>query len=241
MGRQAMKKNQSEEKAMSEIPRIVALVPMRDQSERVPGKNYRELAGAPLFHHIMSALQACPEIAEVAVDTDSATIKASLTEHFPKVSIIDRPQHLLEGEIPMNDILMHDTQQVSADYYLQTHSTNPLLRSETISAAIVAFLAEVPSKDSLFSVTALQTRLYDLEGNAINHNSGELLRTQDLPPIYEENSCIYLFSRQSLEKQGHRMGEDPMMFPILAEEAWDIDEEIDFQVADFLMRQRGKS
>lgn len=226
---------------MSETPRIVALVPMRDQSERVPGKNYRDLAGAPLFHHIMRALQACPEIADIVVDTDSRTLKEGLAEHFPTVTILDRPENLRAGEIPMNDILLHDTQQVAADYYLQTHSTNPLLRSESISAAIGAFLAELPAKDSLFSVTALQTRLYDLEGKAINHDPSELLRTQDLPPIYEENSCIYLFSRESLEKQGHRMGENPLMYPISAEEAWDIDEEIDFQIADFLMRQRGKA
>ncbi len=226
---------------MSEIPRIVALVPMRHQSERVPGKNYRELAGAPLFHHLIIALQACPEIAEIVVDTDSGTIKDGLTEHFPKVKVIDRPKHLLDGETPMNDILLHDSEQVSADYFLQTHSTNPLLRAETMSAAFAAFLDEVPDKDSLFSVTALHTRLYDLEGKAINHNPGELLRTQDLPPIYEENSCIYLFTRQSLEKRGQRIGENPMMFPIPAEEAWDIDEEIDFQLADFLMRQRGKA
>jgi CMP-N-acetylneuraminic acid synthetase len=223
---------------MSETPRIVALVPMRDQSERVPGKNYRDLAGAPLFHHIMRALQACPEIADIVVDTDSRTLKEGLAEHFPTVTILDRPENLRAGEIPMNDILLHDTQQVAADYYLQTHSTNPLLRSESISAAIASFLAELPAKDSLFSVTALQTRLYDLEGKAINHDPSELLRTQDLPPIYEENSCIYLFSRESLEKQG---GENPLMYPISAEEAWDIDEEIDFQIADFLMRQRGKA
>lgn len=226
---------------MSKIPRIVALVPMRDRSERVPGKNYRQLAGAPLFHHILRALQSSSEIAEIVVDTDSQTIKESMTQHFPKVKIIDRPQHLLADEIPMNDILLHDTEQVQADYYLQTHSTNPLLRAVTISAAITAFLAELPKKDSLFSVTALHTRLYDPQGRAINHNPGELLRTQDLPPIYEENSCIYLFSRQSLEKQGHRMGANPMMYPIPAEEAWDIDNKIDFQVVDFLMRQRGEA
>jgi CMP-N-acetylneuraminic acid synthetase len=226
---------------MSENPRIVALVPMRDQSERVPGKNYRDLAGLPLFHHIMRALKASPEITKIVVDTDSQTLKDGLSEHFPEITILDRPQHLRAGEIPMNDILLHDTQQVPADYYLQTHSTNPLLRPETISAAIAAFLAQLPTKDSLFSVTALQTRLYDLDGNAINHNQSELLRTQDLPPIFEENSCIYLFSKESLEKQGHRMGKAPQMFPITAEEAWDIDEEIDFQIADFLMRQRGKA
>ena len=89
------------------------------------------------------------------------------------------------------------------------------------------------------TVKSTETRLQRLSDRAMR--AGELLRTQDLPPIYEENSCIYLFSRQSLEKEGHRMGKNPLMFPIPAEEAWDIDEEIDFQVVDFLMRQRGKA
>lgn len=221
-------------------PRIVALVPMRDQSERVPGKNYRTLAGAPLFHHILQALQSCRGIAEIAVDTDSPSIKAGLAEHFPAVRVIERPEHLRAGEVPMNEILLHDTAQIPADYYLQTHSTNPLLRSQTIDAAIDAFVNALPDADSLFSVTGLQTRLYDVEGKAVNHDPKELLRTQDLPPIYEENSCIYIFGRASLVEHGHRIGTKPLMFPIPRNEAWDIDEELDFQIADFLMQQRQK-
>jgi CMP-N-acetylneuraminic acid synthetase len=218
--------------------RIVALVPMRDRSERVPGKNSRLLAGVPLFHHIVRTLQAVPEIAQIVVDTDSPTIKAGLAEHFPAVSVLDRPEHLRAGEIPMNAILLHDTAQVPADYYLQTHSTNPLLRPPTVGAAIQRFLSVVPEHDSLFSVTALHTRLYDQAGAPLNHNPGELLRTQDLPPVYEENSCLYLFTRQTLEVHGHRIGSTPLLYPIPAQEAWDIDEELDFQIADFLLRAR---
>jgi CMP-N-acetylneuraminic acid synthetase len=211
---------------------------MRHSSERVPGKNYRELAGKPLFHHIISALQSSPEIAEVVVDTDSPVIIDGLKKHFLDVTILERPEHLRDGMIPMNEILLYDTSQVEADYYIQTHSTNPLLQSQTISQAIRAFLQSVDDHDSLFSVTRLQTRLYDKEGRAVNHDPSELLRTQDLPPIYEENSCIYIFNRQTLQMCGHRVGEAPMMFEIEAAEAWDIDEEIDFQIADSLMRLR---
>jgi CMP-N-acetylneuraminic acid synthetase len=221
-------------------PRIVALVPMRDRSERVPGKNYRELAGKPLFHHVLSALAATAGIAEIVVDTDSAAIKQGIGEHFPAVRVLDRPEHLRDGEIPMNTILLHDTTQVPADFYLQTHSTNPLLRAETMGKAIDAFVQAQPKSDSLFGVTELHTRLYDADGKAINHNPKELLRTQDLPPVYEENSCIYLFSRANLEKHNHRIGKTPILFPGPREEAWDIDEELDFQVVDFLMRQRAK-
>lgn len=211
---------------------------MRAQSERVPGKNTRPLAGKPLFHHIISVLQQCAEIAEIAVDTDSADIRAGLAEHFPSVRVIERPEHLRAGEIPMNEILVHDTSQVTADFYLQTHSTNPLLKAATVRTAIAAFLGGYPEKDSLFSVTELHTRFYDVGGKAINHNPAELLRTQDLPPVYEENSCLYIFTSANLKKRAHRIGRKPIMFPVPRDEAWDIDEEIDFQVVDFLMRQR---
>jgi CMP-N-acetylneuraminic acid synthetase len=211
---------------------------MRHTSERVPGKNYRELAGKPLYFHIITALQAAPEIAEVVVDTDSTVIMAGLKEHFPEVILLERPDNLRDGMIPMNEILLYDTSQVEADYYLQTHSTNPLLRAETISKAIRTFMESWDTHDSLFSVTSLQTRLYDQDGKAVNHNPGELLRTQDLPPIYEENSCIYIFDRHTLVERGHRLGERPLMFEIDPIEARDIDEELDFLIADFLMQKR---
>jgi CMP-N-acetylneuraminic acid synthetase len=71
----------------------------------------------------------------------------------------------------------------------------------------------------------------------VNHNPNILLRTQDLPPIYEENSCIYIFKRETLIARRNRLGERPLMFEIPAVEAWDIDEELDFTVAETLYRQ----
>lgn len=221
-------------------PTFIALLPMRHSSERVPGKNYRPLAGKPLYQHILESLLACPEITQVVVDTDSPVILEGLEKDYPQVARLVRSEHLRDGMIPMNDILLHDTAQFPGDYYLQTHSTNPLLRSETISGAIQAFLAQRAEYDSLFSVTRLQTRLYDEAGNAVNHNPAELLRTQDLPPIYEENSCLYIFTREDLVKRNHRLGARPLMFEIPRQEAVDIDEELDFKVAEYMMVERMK-
>lgn len=220
------------------LEKIVALVPMRHDSVRVPGKNYRPIAGKPLYHHILETLLACPEISRVVVDTDSPVILDGLAKDFPSVTALLRPESLRADTIPTNEILMHDTALAPADLYLQTHSTNPLLRSGTISAAIRALKDGFPAYDSLFGVTRLQTRLWDELGRAINHNPAVLLRTQDLPPIYEENSCIYLFTRETLVQKRNRLGDRPLMFEIPAEEAWDIDEEIDFTVADVLLRAR---
>ena len=218
--------------------KLAALVPMRHHSQRVPGKNYRPLAGKPLFQHILETLQAVPEIDTVIVDTDSEPVMDGVRRLFPNVKLIQRPEYLRADNVPMNDILLYDTAQVQVDFYLQTHSTNPLLKTETISRGIKSFLADYPKYDSLFSVTRLQTRLYWQDGRAINHNPLELLQTQDLPPVYEENSCVYLFTRENLERKKHRIGDKPFMFEIDADEAWDIDEELDFEIADFLMRKR---
>ena len=138
----------------------------------------------------------------------------------------------------MNEILVYDTSQVTADFYLQTHSTNPLLRSGTISRAIGTFINQFPAYDTLFSVTRMQTRLWDQLGRAINHNPSLLLQTQDLPPVYEENSCLYIFNRETLLEKRNRLGNRPMMFEIDPTEAWDIDEELDFQVCELLMEKR---
>jgi CMP-N-acetylneuraminic acid synthetase len=219
------------------MTRIVALVPMRHQSARVPGKNYRPLAGKPLYQHIIATLLACPEVDQVVVDTDSPAIAQGLQTDFPQVGVLERPERLRADTVPMNEVLAYDTGQVPADFYLQTHSTNPLLRSATLSRAIRTLLDNYPAYDSLFSVTRWQTRLWDQLGRAINHNPAILLRTQDLPPVFEENSCIYIFQRKTLLARRNRIGERPYLFEIDPAEAWDIDEEIDFQIAGFLLSQ----
>jgi len=220
------------------MTRIVALVPMRHHSQRVPGKNYRTLAGRPLYQYILNTLEACPEIAEIVVDTDSPIIIDGLRAEFPAIKIIERPEHLRSPETSMNEVLAYDTSQVEADFYLQTHSTNPLLRAPTISRAINSLLKSYPAYDSLFSVTRLHTRLWDQLGRPINHNPAILLQTQDLPPVFEENSCIYIFTRQNLLARRNRLGYRPMMFEIDPAEAWDIDNELDFRITDYLMQQK---
>ena len=221
--------------------RIAALVPMRHHSQRVPGKNYRTLAGKPLFHHILETLLQVPELDSVAVDTDSEPVMEGVGRFFPAVKLIERPGHLRADDVPMNDILLYDTAQIGADFFLQSHSTNPLLKAETVSQAVRSFASTYPEHDSLFSVTRLQTRLYFQDGRAINHNPRELIQTQDLPPVYEENSCLYLFTRDNLVRWHHRIGPRPLMYEIPAEEAWDIDEELDFTICDFLLKRQFKN
>jgi CMP-N-acetylneuraminic acid synthetase len=216
---------------------IVALVPMRHHSERVPEKNYRIVAGRPLYAYILDTLLRCPEVGRIVVDTDSPTIRAGIADQFPSVEVLERPEHLRAGEAPMNEILWHDVQAVPAEIYLQTHSTNPLLRAETLSAAIQAFRTD-GEHDSLFGVSRLHTRLWAVDGRPLNHDPGLLLRTQDLPPVYEENSCLYIFRRAGFLEHRNRIGRTPRLWEIDRIEAWDVDDEVDLQVAECLLARR---
>lgn len=211
---------------------------MRHHSQRVPGKNYRLLAGKPLYQHIISTLMQCKEIDEIVVDTDSPEIISGLEKNFPAVQVINRSENLRADDISMNEILLHDTSLFPADLYVQTHSTNPLLKAGTISKAINTFERQYPEHDSMFAVTRLQVRLWNQENKPINHDPDILIQTQDLPPIFEENSCFYIFTRKTLSERQNRLGYKPLLYEIDRSEAYDIDDEEGFLISDLLLKHR---
>lgn len=215
---------------------LTAIVPMKGHSARVPNKNIRPMCGRPLFHWILRSLLETPEISQVVVETDADHIAEDAAKNFP-VKILRRPKELEGDEVPMNRLIEFHMSVLKSPLYLQTHSTNPLLTPDSISRAIRAY-KRPGDHDSLFSVTALRTRLFNPDGSALNHNPQELIPTQDLPPVYEENSNIYIFTEESFAKRGHRIGLKPMMFEIHRGEAVDIDELTDFHFAESLMQDR---
>src|SRR3990170_1212580 len=151
---------------------LIALVPMRHHSERVTGKNYRRMAGKPLYAHILDTLLSCRAITQIAVDTDSPVIAEGIAGDYPQVVLIDRPLRLRGDEIPVNE--------------------DPEI----------------------------------------------LLRTQELAPLFEENSCLYIFEREAFLARRNRLASRPRMFEIPALEAFDIDEEADFSLVEALMARR---
>lgn len=213
------------------MTRTVSVVPMRHHSERVPGKNYRPLAGIPLYHHIIRTLSSVPEIDLIVIDTDSKFIIDDCAATFPDVRVLLRPEHLRDGGIAMNDVLLNTLEHVDADTVLQTHSTNPFLKANTVSEALKVFTRPNCEFDSVFSVTRLQARLWDADTRPVNHDPSVLLRTQDLAPLFIENSCFFIFTPELLRERGTRIGARPFMFEMAPLEAVDIDIEEDFSLA----------
>jgi CMP-N-acetylneuraminic acid synthetase len=223
------------------FPPVKALLPMRHNSERVKGKNYRLFADCkPLFEHTLNSLLQARHIEQVIINTDSDIVKEICLKQYPEVIIHDRPVHLTNGDIPMNEIIADDLKKVGGEYFLQTHSTNPMITSQRFDQAIAEFYSVFPQHDSMFSVTRLQTRLWDELTRPINHNKDILLRTQDLPPIFEENSCFYLFHRRMIEVTSSRIGQRPFMFELDKLETADIDTESDFILAEQLYKLKNQ-
>ena len=216
---------------------LVALLPMKAHSERVPGKNFRALAGKPLFAWMLDTLLAVEGIARVVINTDAeAEFGDDPRLRNPRVLLRRRKPELCGDFVSMNLVIADDIATVPASGYLMTHVTNPFLSAATIRRALAAYQAGVAdgSADSLFTVTRHQTRFYRGDGSAINHDPANLIRTQDLEPWYEENSCMYLFSAASFAATQARIGARPILFPIPKHEAVDIDDEDDWKVAALL-------
>jgi N-acylneuraminate cytidylyltransferase len=167
-------------------------------------------------------------------------IKSDIRKNFDdRVIVVDRPEEIIGDFVSMNTIIDCDINIVDGDIYLQTHCTNPLLKKKSVDHAIEKMLELLQEKvyDSIFSVTKMQTRLYKADGQAYNHNPEELLRTQDLEPLFEENSNFYIFTKESFLNSGKkRIGLKPFLFEIDKIEAVDIDEPQDFVIAESLYK-----
>lgn len=221
------------------MTKIYAIVPIKHVSTRVPGKNYRLMNDYPLYYYVIKTLLISKYISKIYIDTNSDVIKSGVVNYFgndDKIIIYDRPEHLHDGNISTNVLLQNiiNDLKLDADCYFQTHVTNPLLQTDTIDNAIHTFINS--GYDSLFSVTKHQTRLYDKNGCDMNHNRFNLIPTQDLDPIYEENSCMYLFTKKTLNNYNARIGSNALLYEIGKIEASDIDWEEDFILAEQLMK-----
>lgn len=227
--------------------KAVALLPMKANSERVRGKNFREFCGKPLFRWMLDTLLEVPEIDRVVINTDARHILAEngLVES-ERVIIRDRKPEICGDLVSMNLVIADDIANVDADTYLMTHTTNPLMSADTVSKALAAYREGVAAgkADSLFTVDKVQTRFYRADGSAVNHDPDNLIRTQDLEPWFEENSNLYIFNRESFAKTRARIGRQPMMYQGPYFESIDIDtpEDWDFAVvaARFLLEQRAQ-
>lgn len=218
--------------------KVVALLPMKGNSQRVPNKNLKIFDGKPLFHVILEKLINSKYISKVIINTDSDQIANSAIDVSNDLICIHKRPKSIQGDfVSMNKIIEYDINNYDSDVYLQVHSTSPLISVKTLDSAIKKMIKNSSKYDSIFSVTKTQTRFYDINCKPFNHDSNKLIRTQDLDPLFEENSGFYIFTKNSFQKSNNkRIGLKPYMFEIDKIEAIDIDEPSDFIIAETLYK-----
>ena len=193
------------------------------------------LGHKPLFMWMLDTLLAADSVASVVINTDAV---GELTEAgldvsnppYDRVLLRERKPELVGDFVSMNLIIEDDLEATDGDLYLMTHVTNPFTSTRTVNAAIEQFI-DTPDADSLFAVNRFQTRFYTASGEPINHDPDNLIRTQDLEPWFEENSCLYLFTKESFAATNARIGNTPILFETPKLESIDIDEPEDWDLA----------
>ena len=176
---------------------VVALLPMKRNSERIPNKNFKIFKGKPLFQWILSTLLSVDYIKKIIINTDARDLihLDNKIKNKHKIIIRDRNKNICGDRVSMNKIIEDDLNFNGSGLYLMTHTTNPLISSKTLSRGINYYLKEkkINNIDSLFTVNKYQSRFYDSRIKPINHRLNNLIPTQELNPLFEENSNFCLF------------------------------------------------
>jgi len=213
--------------------KITAIIPMRAGSQRVKNKNIRIVNGRYLFEYIIDTILKLNEVTEILINTDISTIKNVIND-CNKIKFIDRPENM-KGNCNINDVIENSIRHTENDYFIQVHVTNPLLTHQTLGKAIARYFKYCEKFDSMFGVTRVQKRFWKSDCSPFNHELSDEPTTQNLEVIFEENSCLYIFSRDSFNKNKNRIGKTPSIFEIPKLEAWDIDDEQDLKIVQNML------
>jgi len=221
---------------------VIAYVILKGHSERVPGKNFRELGGRPLYRWVLDTLLSVPAIERVVLDTDAEPqLREAGLPTDPRLTIRRRPSRLRGDDVTANTLIEGALADgaLDGDVLLMTHPTNPFLSAGTVKAALSTFrrVRRDGSGDSVFTVTRHQTRFYREDGSPVNHDPNKLMPTQALEPWFEENSNLYLFDSASFESSGSRVGRRPVLFETPQRESLDIDTPDDWAMAEVIAAQ----
>lgn len=216
-------------------PTVFGILPIKEHSDRVPGKNFRIVEGAALWMYALGNLARSCICDKIIINTDLPGAFANVTTLCP-IDVDERPEHLRATDVSMNDILADVISRHRADIYIQIHATSPFVYPWRFQKALRVL--EKSGAECAYAVTEHHAR-FDLEnGRPINHDPGALIPTQDLAPLYEENSAFYFFRYESFMRTGSRVGGRRTRIVTHPIEAIDIDEPCDMELAELVIAGR---
>lgn len=207
--------------------KVVALIPLKLNNERCPGKNTRAFNnGKPLVTYILETLKKVKKVDEIYVYCSNEKIKDYLSNN---IKFLKRDPKFDSQSASMNEILLEFSKEVPADIYVLAHATAPFLSTNSIQDGLSKVLSR--KYDSAFTVIKLNEFIWK-DNKPLNYNLDNIPRTQDLYPLYVETTGLYIYTHELITKENRRIGYNPYLIPISKMEACDINDEDDFIVAD---------
>ena len=213
--------------------KTACFIPIKANSERVPGKNFRVLNGRKLYEYILEHALAADCFDDVFVDTNSAEIAEFARSRG--IQVIERLDALAQNTANGNDLLVHHRAvRPEYDCYFQLFATAPFLQPESIRRCASGLLGS-DVYDSCF--TAVRNNgFYWFGGVPVNYRPGILPRSQDMEPVIEETTGMYGITAKSLDRYRCRIGRNPFVQFVGRFEAVDINTEDDLRLAEYIGR-----
>ena len=209
--------------------RTVAIMPIKLNNERLPGKNTKLLGGKPLLQYELDNLLATKLCDSIYVYCSSEKI----IDYLPKgVEFLKRPAFLDFPTSNFTQIFKNFMNEIDAGIYVYAHATAPFITKVTMVECINA--VESGEYDSAFCATKIQDYLWQ-DNKPMNFDATNLPRSQDLKPIYRETSGVYVFTKEVFLKIKRRIGVKPFIKEVSYKEAVDINNPEDFNLAEALV------
>lgn len=205
--------------------KIVAFVPIKVNSQRLPNKNFLPIMGQPLCKHILESLTKVKNIHETYVYCSDELVKEYIPE---KVTYLKRDEKL-DGNLTKGfEIYESFIKEVDADIYILAHTTSPFLKADTIENALEKMIKG--DYDSAFSAEKIQTFAW-YKNKPVNYDLNDVPRTQDMEPVYIETSGFFIFRKEVFTDHRRRIGFKPYIQEVDSIEAIDIDTKEDYDFA----------
>jgi len=212
--------------------KIVAIVPIKKKSKRVPGKNFIKINGIPLYQILLKKLIKC-NFDKIYVDSDSEIIRKFCKKNG--LFFIKRLPHLAKDNANGNDLLNYHQKIIKADYYFQVFITAPLMSIKTVNKCINILLRR-KNYDSILTIQSIYSWFW-FNKKPINYKPKLLPRSQDAKPVIIETTGLYGITSKALKKIKCRIGKTPYFFEVPNKESLDLDNKKDFEYLKFITKQ----
>lgn len=205
--------------------KIVSFIPIKLNNQRLPGKNTMMLNGRPMCDYIFKTICEVKCIDERYVYCSDEAIKPYLPQGL---NFLKRDPYLDGFQVKGLEIVDRFVKDVDADIYVLTHVTQPFTKASSIEYALQKVVSG--EYDSAFSAVVLQDYMWK-DGKPFNYDMKNIVRTQDLDPIYMETGAFFIFRKEVYTELGQRIGNNPYIHEIDQFEAVDVDTAEDFEFA----------